>query len=114
MADMPLEVPAVMKFMAHSIELKLNFADNGSSGSSRSAPSTLFQSMSQDQFKAFQEAVQADPGLQEKLNAAVDADVVVAIAKAAGFVISIDDLHRLQAEVSEDELEGVAGGLQLA
>ena len=70
------------------------------------------QAMSEEQLKAFMEAVKADAGLQEKLNAATDADAVVAIAKAAGFVISADELQRAQAgtEISEDELESVAGG----
>ena len=68
--------------------------------------------MSEEQLKAFLEAVKADAGLQEKLNAAADADVVVAIAKAAGFVISAEELQRAQAgtEISEEELEDVAGG----
>ena len=66
--------------------------------------------MSEEQLKAFLEAVKADAGLQEKLRAAGDADAVVAIAKAAGFVISVEELKRAQAEVSEEELEGVAGG----
>ena len=57
------------------------------------------------------EAVKADAELQEKLNAAADADAVVAIAKAAGFVISAEELPRAQEEVSEEELEGVAGGI---
>ena len=67
--------------------------------------------MSDEQLNAFLEAVKADAGLQEKLKAAVDADAdaVVAIAMAAGFVISADELKRAQAEVSEKELEGVAG-----
>ena len=56
------------------------------------------------------ETVKADAGLQDKLNAALDADAVVAIAKAAGFVISAEELQRAQAEISEEELEGVAGG----
>ena len=68
--------------------------------------------MSEEQLKAFLEAVKADAGLQEKLNAAADADAVVAIAKEAGFVISADELERRQAEISEEELEGVAGGKQ--
>ena len=51
-------------------------------------------------------AVKADAGLQEKLKASGDADAVVAIAKAAGFVIS----ESAQTEISEEELEGVAGG----
>ena len=67
--------------------------------------------MSEEQLKAFLEAVNADAGLQEKLKAATDVDAVVAIAKAAGFVISADDLKQAQTEVSEEELEGVAGGI---
>ncbi|QNI84242.1 nif11-like leader peptide domain protein [Synechococcus sp. PROS-7-1] len=66
--------------------------------------------MSEEQLKAFLEAVKADAGLQEKLKAAGDADAVVAIAKAEGFVISAEELKRAQAEVSEEELEGVAAG----
>jgi len=69
--------------------------------------------MSEEQLKAFLEAVKADAGLQEKLKAAKDADAVVAIAKAAGFVISAEELKKSQAEISEiseEELEGVAGG----
>jgi predicted ribosomally synthesized peptide with nif11-like leader len=65
--------------------------------------------MSEEQLKAFLEAVKADEGLQEKLKAAGDADAVVAIAKAAGFAISAEELQRAQAELSDEELEGVAG-----
>ena len=66
--------------------------------------------MSEEQLKAFMEGVKSDAGLQEKLKTAADADAVVAIAKAAGFVISAEELKKAQAEVSEEELEGVAGG----
>ena len=65
--------------------------------------------MSEEQLKDFLEAVKADAGLQEKLKAAGDADAVVAIAKAEGFVISAEELNS-KAEISEEELEGVAGG----
>ena len=60
------------------------------------------------------EAVKADAGLQEKLNAAADADAVALIAKEMGFVISAEELQRAQAgsEVSEEELEGVVGGIK--
>jgi len=71
---------------------------------------TPLGAMSEEQLKAFLEAVKADAGLQEQLKAAGDADAVVAIAKAAGFVISAEELIRAQAEISEDELEDVAGG----
>ena len=44
----------------------------------------------------------------------MDADAVLAIAKAAGFVISVDELKKSQCgagrtEISDEELEGVAG-----
>ena len=68
------------------------------------------KTMSEEQLKAFLEAVKADPVLQEKLKAAGDGDAVVAIAKTAGFTISAEDLQRAQAEISEEELEGVSGG----
>ena len=70
----------------------------------------LLKAMSEEQLKAFLEAVRADAGLQEKLKAAGDTDAVVAIAKSAGFLISVEVLKRAQADVSEEELEGVAGG----
>jgi predicted ribosomally synthesized peptide with nif11-like leader len=41
--------------------------------------------MSEEQLKAFMEAVKADAGLQEKLKAAADYDAVVAIAKRMGY-----------------------------
>ena len=66
--------------------------------------------MSEEQLKVFLEKVQVDTSLQEKLKAAVDADAVTAIAKEAGFSISADDLKNAQSELSEEELEGVAGG----
>ena len=66
--------------------------------------------MSEEQLRAFQEAVKADEGLQEKLKAATDVDSVVKIAKAAGFMISIEDLKYPQLETSEGELESISGG----
>ncbi len=65
--------------------------------------------MSEEQLKAFLEKVRADASLQEKLKAAEDADAVVSIAKEEGFSISVDDTMA-QSELSEEELEGVAGG----
>jgi predicted ribosomally synthesized peptide with nif11-like leader len=66
--------------------------------------------MSEEQLKAFLEKVKVDTSLQEKLKAAADANAVAAIAKAAGFVISADDLKKAQSDLSEDDLEGLAGG----
>ena len=66
--------------------------------------------MSEEQLKAFIEKVKADTSLQEKLKAAADSDAVLAIAKEAGFSISADVLKSAQSEISEEELESVAGG----
>ena len=66
--------------------------------------------MSEEQLKAFLEKVQGDASLQEKLKAAADANAVVEIAKEAGFTISADDLTKAVSEISDEELEGVAGG----
>ena len=66
--------------------------------------------MSEEQLKAFLAKVKTDTSLQEKLKAAADSDAVLEIAKDAGFCISADNLHKAQFEVSEQELEDVAGG----
>ena len=65
--------------------------------------------MSEEQLKAFIEKVQADTSLQERLNA--EGADPVSIAKEAGFSISAGDLTNAQSEISEEELEGVAGGV---
>ena len=62
--------------------------------------------MSEEQLKSFLAKVQADTRLQEKLSVLTDADAVVAIAKDAGFGISVDDLENAKAELSEEELGG--------
>ena len=71
--------------------------------------------MSEEQLKAFLQKVKDDTSLQEKLKAAADVISVAAIAKEAGFMISADDLtkaeEKAQSELSEEELEGVAGGI---
>ena len=66
--------------------------------------------MSEEQLKAFIAKVQADPSLLEQLKA--EGADPVAIAKAAGFSITTEDLHTPTIQtLSDDELEGVAGGL---
>ena len=66
--------------------------------------------MSKEQLKAFLEKVKGDTSLQEKLNG--DADAVMEIAKEAGFSITAEDIQLMQSanEVSDEELEGAAGG----
>ena len=68
--------------------------------------------MSEEQLKAFLEKVKGDTSFQEKLNAeGADFVAIVAIAKAAGFSITTEDLnsHR-QVELSDNELEAASGG----
>ncbi len=69
-----------------------------------------FLDLPEEQLKAFLQAVKADAGLQEKLNAAADADANAVIAKTAGFVITAEERQRAQAEISEEKIEGVTGG----
>ena len=64
--------------------------------------------MSEEQLKAFIAKVQADSSLQKQLKAeGVDP---VAIAKAAGFSITTEDVKEHRKTLSDGELEGVAGG----
>ena len=69
--------------------------------------------MSEEQLKAFLEKVKGDTSLQNKLTAATNADTVVEIAKASGFVISADDVKKAQSKVSDAELEAAGGGTQI-
>ena len=70
--------------------------------------------MSEKQLAALIAKLKDDEGLQEKLKGAADLDAVLVIAKDAGFDISKADWLRYQAkqtiELSDEELEGVAGG----
>ena len=64
--------------------------------------------MSEEQLKAFITKVQADTSLQEQLKA--EGADVASIAKAAGFLITKEDLQANQQNLSDQELEGAAGG----
>ena len=65
--------------------------------------------MSEEQLKAFIAKVQADTSLQEQLK--TEGADHIAIAKAAGFVITEEEVNAYQArELSDDELESMAGG----
>ena len=69
--------------------------------------------MSEEQLKAFLEKVKADTSLQEKLKAAASPEAAIEIAKDVGFSITAEDIQLLQSatgEVSDEELEGAAGG----
>ena len=62
--------------------------------------------MSEEQLKAFLEKVKGDSSLQEKRNAAKTPEDVVGTAKEHGYEFTANKIT----ELSEEELEGVAGG----
>ncbi len=70
--------------------------------------------MSEEQLKAFWEAVQADTSLQEKPREATDADSIVSIAKEAGFEITADEVKEAQSGLSDEQLDQASGGITLA
>ena len=63
--------------------------------------------MSEEQLKAFLAKVKGDSSLQEKLKSAKSPEDVVGIAKEHGHEFTADKINQL----SEEELEGMAGGL---
>ena len=67
--------------------------------------------MSEEQLKAFIAKVQSDASLQEQLQA--EGADPIAIAKAAGFTVKQQDVLRHASELSDEELEAVAGGTLL-
>ena len=72
--------------------------------------------MSEEQLKAFLEKVKANTELQEKLKAAASPEAAIDIAKEAGFSITAEDIQSMQSstvELSDEELEGAAGGCLL-
>lgn len=74
-----------------------------------------FQAMSDEQLSGLLARLKEDAGLREKLKTAADLDAILTIARDAGFDVSKSDWLRLQArqalELSDEELEEVAGGI---
>ncbi|QNI55767.1 nif11-like leader peptide domain protein [Synechococcus sp. BIOS-E4-1] len=66
--------------------------------------------MSLEQLKAFLSKVKGDSNLQDKLKAAKSPEDVVGIAKEHGHEFGTEHMQ----ELSEEELEGVAGGWWLS
>ena len=65
--------------------------------------------MSEEQLKSFIAKAKDDQSIQEKLKAAKTPEDVVGIAKENGHEFTQDHMQ----ELSEEELEGVAGGTEL-
>ena len=71
--------------------------------------------MSEEQLAALLAKLKDDAGLQEKLKGVADLDAAMTLAQEAGFDVSKEDWLKHQAqtnlELSDKELEGVAGGV---
>ena len=71
--------------------------------------------MSEEQLTSLLAKLKDDVELREKLKGAGDLDAAVALAKEAGFDVSKADWIKYQAketlELSDEELEGAAGGV---
>ena len=65
--------------------------------------------MSEEQLKAFLAKAKDDQSIQDKLKAAKSLEDVVGIAKEHGHEFTADKITG-KTELSEEELEGVAGG----
>ena len=69
--------------------------------------------MSEEQLNAFLEKVKTDTSLEKKLKAAAFPEAAIEIAKEAWFAITAEDIQSMQSttvELSDEELEGAAGG----
>lgn len=70
--------------------------------------------MSEDQLQSLLSKLKEDQDLAQKLKLATDFDQALALIRSAGFEVKKADLLRYQArqtlEMSDAELEGVAGG----
>lgn len=66
--------------------------------------------MSEEQLKAFWEAIQANQTLQQKLQNVTDLGTIVEIAQEAGFKISSEELQKAQVDLKDYELKSVSGG----
>ena len=70
--------------------------------------------MSKEQLAALDEKVKTDTELLSRLAGAESAEAAIQIAKDAGFSITEADIQSMQSkevELSDDELDGAAGGL---
>ena len=66
--------------------------------------------MSQEELKAFLAKAKDDQTIQDKLKGAKSPEDVVSIAKEYGYEFTADKMT--EEELSEEELEGVAGGVR--
>ena len=70
--------------------------------------------MTKEQLEAFVEKVKSDISFQENLKAASSPEDAIEIAKAEGFLITLEEIQSMQSavvELSDEELEALLVGL---
>jgi predicted ribosomally synthesized peptide with nif11-like leader len=99
-----------MEWLCEGVLGVLTAAAGGAMLEAQTPPSA----MSEEQLASLLAKLKDDAGLQEKLKGAADLDAAVALAKEAGFAVDKADWLKHQAqqalELSDEELENVAGG----
>jgi len=66
--------------------------------------------MSVESAKKFIEKVKADEAFAKKVKECKDSEARLAFAKASGFDFTAEEIKGLKTELSDDELDAVAGG----
>ncbi len=67
--------------------------------------------MSLESAKAFVERMKTDEDFRKKVNECKDNEDRMSFVKQAGYNFTVEDIELVKAELTEDELGGVAGGL---
>ena len=66
--------------------------------------------MSTESARAFADRVRTDPALKARLAAAATEQARLDIAKAEGYDLTRDDVQQIRGELSDADLDAVAGG----
>ena len=66
--------------------------------------------MSVESAKSFMEKIKTDEEFAKKVKECKDAEARMAFVKAEGFDFTVEEIKGIQGELSDDELDAVAGG----
>ena len=69
--------------------------------------------MSIESAKAFVEKMKTDQDFAKKVNTCKDSDARHSLVKSAGFDFTAEELKKVKSELSESDLDSVAGGCNL-
>ena len=66
--------------------------------------------MSVESAKLFIEKLKTDEGFAKKVKECKDSEARISLVKESGFDFTIEEIKGIQGELSDDELDAVAGG----